>query len=172
MSPMFDLRRGQCLVVRLTREVEAHHPPVHDLPLRLRRQRLRSVARVARLGRRRRCDARIGIAVIYHGLGARDGDRAYELAPAVGTRLFDEQLRHLQAHYHVVRPSELLNAAAERRPGSPVPVALTFDDDLRAHTELAAPALERAGVGAGFFLCGASLDRPTSFWWEDLQALV
>lgn len=116
--------------------------------------------------------ARIGIALIYHGLAARAGDRDRELLPPVDTRLFDEQLRHLKAAYHVVRPSELLAAAAERRPGSPVPVAVTFDDDLRSHAELAAPALDRAGVAAGFFLSGASLDRPHSFWWEDLQTLV
>jgi peptidoglycan/xylan/chitin deacetylase (PgdA/CDA1 family) len=48
----------------------------------------------------------------------------------------------------------------------------TFDDDLRTHAEVALPTLRRLGVPALFFLCGASLDGPFSFWWERLQRAV
>ena len=68
--------------------------------------------------------------------------------------------------------SELPAAVERRRFGQRLPVALTFDDDLLSHLEVAAPVLRAAGAPATFFLCGASLDTPHSFWWEDLQELV
>jgi peptidoglycan/xylan/chitin deacetylase (PgdA/CDA1 family) len=51
-------------------------------------------------------------------------------------------------------------------------VAITFDDDLPEHVRDALPALRNAGLTATFFLNGASLDGPYSFWWEDLQQAV
>jgi peptidoglycan/xylan/chitin deacetylase (PgdA/CDA1 family) len=120
----------------------------------------------------RRSTSRLGVALVYHRVGDLPGDPRYELVPALETRLFEAQLEHLRANYRVVSPSRLLDAALERRPGGPFPVALTFDDDLPSHLDVAAPALLRAGLPAGFFLCGASLDAAHRFWWEDLQALV
>jgi peptidoglycan/xylan/chitin deacetylase (PgdA/CDA1 family) len=46
---------------------------------------------------------------------------------------------------------------------------VTFDDDLRCHVEHALGPLQDEGVPATFFLCGASLHGPRSFWWERLQ---
>jgi peptidoglycan/xylan/chitin deacetylase (PgdA/CDA1 family) len=127
--------------------------------------------------RRHRRDARLstsrlGVVLVYHRLGEVAGDARYELVPALATRLFEAQLDYLRANYRVVPPSRLLDAALERRRGDAVPVAITFDDDLRSHIDVAAPALRRAGLPAGFFLCGASVDAAHRFWWEDLQALV
>ena len=51
-------------------------------------------------------------------------------------------------------------------------MALTFDDDLASHAREAAPILRRAGAVAAFFVCGASLDAPERFWWEDLQVAL
>ena len=48
-------------------------------------------------------------------------------------------------------------------------MAVTFDDDYPSHRRIAMPTLVRSNVPATFFLCGASLDRPFSFWWELLQ---
>ena len=53
--------------------------------------------------------------------------------------------------------------------GEPFPLAITFDDDLRSHVELALPILPVAGAPATFFLTGASLQGPASFWWERLD---
>jgi peptidoglycan/xylan/chitin deacetylase (PgdA/CDA1 family) len=113
-----------------------------------------------------------GVALVYHKLAAVPGDPRSELVPAFDLRLFEAHLDHLRANYRVVAPSELLQAASERQPQGPVPVAITFDDDLPSHVDLAAPALVRANLPAAFFLCGCSIEGPHSFWWEDLQALA
>ena len=129
-----------------------------------------------RLNRRiraaRRSTKSLGIALVYHRIGKPAGDPRYELVPALDTDIFEAQLDHLRENYRVVPPSRLAEATFERRPGEPFPVAITFDDDLSSHVDVAAPALRRAGLPAGFFICGASLDGPHRFWWEDLQGLA
>jgi peptidoglycan/xylan/chitin deacetylase (PgdA/CDA1 family) len=109
---------------------------------------------------------------VYHRVGDPPGDPRYELVPALSTRLFKTQLHYLRKAYRVVPPSQLLDAALERRAGERFPVAITFDDDLRSHVEIVGPALQRAGLPAAFFICGASFDGTHSFWWEDLQAFA
>lgn len=116
--------------------------------------------------------SRLGVALVYHRIADLAGDSRYELVPALPTRVFQEQLHHLRTIYRIVPPSRLLQAALGRRRGDRFPVAITFDDDLLSHVEVVAPTLRRMRIPAGFFLCGASIDAPHSFWWEDLQALV
>lgn len=112
-----------------------------------------------------------GVALVYHRLGQRAGDPDRDLVPALEIHLFERQLAHLRRHYRLVLASDLLEAAAERSRGAPFPVAITFDDDLSSHARYAAPALNRAGAPATFFLSGASLEGSHRFWWEDLGAL-
>jgi len=116
-----------------------------------------------------RSGARAGVALVYHRVGDPPGDLSRELLPALGSRLFAEQVRYLSGRYRVVPASRLAEAASERRAGEPFPVAITFDDDLRSHVRTAAPILARAGIPATFFLTGACLGRPHRFWWERLQ---
>jgi peptidoglycan/xylan/chitin deacetylase (PgdA/CDA1 family) len=71
-----------------------------------------------------------------------------------------------------VPPSEVQAAAARRRRGGRIPVAVTFDDDLRSHVEIAAPELRAAGVPAAFYLTGRTLDGPDEFWWGPVQRAV
>jgi peptidoglycan/xylan/chitin deacetylase (PgdA/CDA1 family) len=123
----------------------------------------------ARLDRRK--SKRLGVALVYHRLGDRPGDPRYELVPALSQSLFEAQLRFLASTYRVVPPSQLFHEALERRSGERFPVAITFDDDLRSHVDVAAPALRLHDVPAGFFVGGAS-DPGSSAWWEDLQALA
>ena len=115
---------------------------------------------------------RAGVAIVYHRVGDAQGDPARELVPALGTGLFEQQVRHLKARYRIVPASELFEAARSRRRGQRFPAAITFDDDLPSHRDPSGKVLMRAGVPATFFVCGASLDRPFSFWWERLQAAV
>jgi peptidoglycan/xylan/chitin deacetylase (PgdA/CDA1 family) len=89
--------------------------------------------------------------------------------PALDSRRFEAQVRHLKRNYRVVSASELPAAVADRQRGERIPVAITFDDDLPSHAETAAPILSRHGTAATFFLCGASLREPFAFWWERLQ---
>lgn len=111
----------------------------------------------------------IGAALMYHRIAERGGDPADELVPAHATRLFEGHLRHLRATYRLVPASQLLDAVARRPRGGRIPVAVTFDDDVPCHRTDALPVLSRLGTPATFFLSGASLDSPFSFWWERLQ---
>jgi peptidoglycan/xylan/chitin deacetylase (PgdA/CDA1 family) len=115
---------------------------------------------------------RVGLAVVYHSVGDPQGDPRRELVPALGTRLFAAQLRHLNDRYHLVSASELLEATTRRRRGQRFPATLTFDDDLRSHAEVALPILRELGLAAAFFVSGSSLDGPFTFWWERLQLAV
>ena len=135
---------------------------------RVARRLLRTLER----GRVRCSRARVGVVLVYHRLGEPGGDRTRELVPALASSLFEAQLMRLRSRYRVVPPSTLLDEVRHRRFGARIPVAVTFDDDLASHVEVALPLLRRAGIPAGFFLCGASLERPHSFWWEDLQHAV
>ena len=112
---------------------------------------------------------RTGIALGYHRIGDPQGDPESELVPNLGTALFASHLRHLRRHYLPVPASRLREAVDARRRGQRIPVAVTFDDDLASHAEVAMPILRGANVPATFFVCGASLERPFSFWWERLQ---
>ncbi|HEX8742997.1 MAG TPA: polysaccharide deacetylase family protein [Thermoleophilaceae bacterium] len=114
----------------------------------------------------RRSALRAGLAVVYHGLAERPGDPARDLVPAHGVDLFERQLEHLCSRYRPVRASRLAAAARTRRRGEPFPVAITFDDDLPSHTELALALLGRAGAPATFFLGGRA------GWADRLQALL
>jgi peptidoglycan/xylan/chitin deacetylase (PgdA/CDA1 family) len=117
----------------------------------------------------RRSGLKAGVAVAYHSVAAASGEPAVELVPPHGAALFEAQLRHLTRRYRVVAAAELPAAVAARRPGEPFPAAVTFDDDLASHVELALPALRRHGIAATFFLTGSSLEGPFCFWWERLQ---
>jgi peptidoglycan/xylan/chitin deacetylase (PgdA/CDA1 family) len=123
------------------------------------------LVRVARFSGRR-----VGAALVYHRVGDPAGDPRRELVPALGTELFTAQVRHLADGYRLVTASELAGATSERQRGERFPVAITFDDDLSSHVDVAAPILSAAGATATFFVSGASLHGPHRFWWERLQA--
>jgi peptidoglycan/xylan/chitin deacetylase (PgdA/CDA1 family) len=123
--------------------------------------------------RARLSSSRVGVVLVYHRVGGHaSGNEELEILAAVGRDEFKRQLAHLRRHYRVVPAAQILDAIRARRRFSPFPVAITFDDDLPEHTREALPALEEAGVNATFFLTGASLRGPHSFWWEDLQRAV
>jgi peptidoglycan/xylan/chitin deacetylase (PgdA/CDA1 family) len=113
----------------------------------------------------------VGVVVVYHRVGDPPGDPRVELVPALATHLFEAQARHLGRHFHVVPPSRLLGAIKERRRGERFPAAITFDDDLRSHAEIALPILRRLELPAVFFLSGTSLEEPFEYWWQSLQAV-
>jgi peptidoglycan/xylan/chitin deacetylase (PgdA/CDA1 family) len=112
---------------------------------------------------------RVGLALVYHKLADRQEERETHLVAALGSDLFEQQMRHLKAHYRLVPASRLVDEVRARRRGGQVPVAVTFDDDLRSHLQVATPILRKLGVPATFFVCGASLEGPHAFWWERLQ---
>jgi len=110
------------------------------------------------------------VAILYHGVGGPAREPGQELVPSVALDNFADQVRHLRRRYRVIAASELQTAAARRRRGQRLPVAITFDDDDAGYVSCALEVLDGAGVRATFFLNGASLDSPRWFWWEYLQA--
>jgi len=116
------------------------------------------------LGLLRLTSARIGVAVVYHGVG--DGSDAVLRTHAEG--VFARQVAFLGDRWAVVPASRLMVAVETRRRGQRLPIAITFDDDLRCHLERAAPILRAHGLPATFFLTGASLTAPHTFWWQRL----
>jgi peptidoglycan/xylan/chitin deacetylase (PgdA/CDA1 family) len=110
-----------------------------------------------------------GLAVVYHGLATRSGDPARELVPPHGLDLVESQLRFLARHFRIVDAADLPDSVAARSRGEPFPAAVTFDDDLESHVRLALPLLRRHGIRATFFLTGATLKAPYSFWWQTLE---
>ncbi len=116
-------------------------------------------------------DRQLGLALCFHSVGDPQGRAGWALVPALGTRLFAAQLRHLRARYRLVLARELPEAVATRRRGDRFPLAVTFDDDLAAHEDTAR-MLRSLGVPATFFLGGATLDGPRPYFWQVLQAAL
>jgi peptidoglycan/xylan/chitin deacetylase (PgdA/CDA1 family) len=112
-----------------------------------------------------------GIALVYHRVGPKRGDSRRELLPALDLRSFRGHLDSLRSRFRLVRASELPGAVSNRAENDPVPLALTFDDDLASHADFVLPELSSRGLPATFFLAGTALDggghRP---WWELLEA--
>jgi peptidoglycan/xylan/chitin deacetylase (PgdA/CDA1 family) len=109
---------------------------------------------------------------LYHRV-TETGATENRLLRTVRRRDLERQLALLRRCYRAVALEALPDAAAWRRRGGRIPIALTFDDDLPEQLAVAAPALERAGLPATFFLTGAGLDdNPSQFWWESLQVLA
>jgi peptidoglycan/xylan/chitin deacetylase (PgdA/CDA1 family) len=118
--------------------------------------------------RQRRSSVVRGAAIVLHAVGPRAGDRELELDPALEVGLLEGVIAYLARRYRLVRASELLSAARERKRDEPLPIAVTFDDDLPSHRAYAAPVLERHGAVATAFLCGA----PTPLWFQLLQPSI
>ncbi len=123
--------------------------------------------------RARLSSAAAGIVLVYHRVGGEPADDPNtEIVPGVPATAFRRQLRHLRRHYRVVPAARIVEAARSRRRGQPLPVAITFDDDLASHLRDALPALRAEGLTATFFLSGCSLQEAHPFWWEDLQEAI
>ena len=111
----------------------------------------------------------VAVALVYHQT-FRESPSGEQVVPGITAAALERHLRHLRRSYELVAPSELHRAMLARRGGRRIPVALTFDDDLVSHLEMAAPLLRRLACPAAFFLTGAGLDGPHGFWWQRLQA--
>src|SRR5829696_2239891 len=88
--------------------------------------------------RARRSGAMRGAAIVLHAFGPAAGDPDHEIDPAVGVAQLDGAVGYLSRRYALVRAADLPAAARTHRRGEPLPVALTFDDDLRSHRDFAA----------------------------------
>jgi peptidoglycan/xylan/chitin deacetylase (PgdA/CDA1 family) len=130
---------------------------------------LRWTAAVALCTYLRCSSARVGLALCYHAVEPEEGDPLRQLSAPVARHTFERHVRHLKRWYRVVPASTLPGAAARRGRWQRLPVAITFDDDLACHRDHAVPFLDELRVPATFFLTGAALEQPTTFWWQLLQ---
>jgi peptidoglycan/xylan/chitin deacetylase (PgdA/CDA1 family) len=112
---------------------------------------------------------KLALALVYHSIADHDGEPAFELVPPHGVSSFRRHMRLARACFEIVPASELVPAMRRRRRGGRFPLAVTFDDDLSSH-RVAVDILLELRLTATFFLTGATLDHPHSFWWQLLQA--
>ncbi len=79
---------------------------------------------------------------------------------------FEQQLRVLASCFSVIPLDEALSRLESGATLPPRAAALTFDDGYRDALDVAAPALERLGLSATFFLVPGLLSRDVAPWWE------
>lgn len=101
------------------------------------------------------------VVLVYHRVAELDAD---PLGMAVGPVTFEAHLDVLAATAAVVPLREIRHAGADA-------VAITFDDGYADNLEVAAPALERRGFPATFFVASDALDG-RGFWWDRLEHLL
>jgi peptidoglycan/xylan/chitin deacetylase (PgdA/CDA1 family) len=89
---------------------------------------------------------------------------------AVAPQHFEDHLAMLARDFRVLPLDELLGTPVRDLP--PRAVALTFDDGYLDNLEYVAPALERAGLPATFFLTTRWLDQPGEYWWDTLERVL
>jgi hypothetical protein len=114
----------------------------------------------------------VGIAVVYHGVGRGSHRPSLELVPSMSSAVFAGQVALVKCSFTLVAASELAHAVRSHRRGRRLPLALTFDDDLKCHADVSAPRLRRFRAPATFFLGGVALDAWQGYWWDHLQAAV
>jgi peptidoglycan/xylan/chitin deacetylase (PgdA/CDA1 family)/CelD/BcsL family acetyltransferase involved in cellulose biosynthesis len=138
--------------------------PTLTRPLRDQYQlSISSAGRWPRLNRRREACARI---LYYH----RVNDERDPFFPAISTELFEQEMRYIAQHYHVVPLGDLLKHLED---GSSEPVmAITFDDGYQDNYHSALPILRRYGLPATIFLTTGSMDSREPLWFEQLADAV
>lgn len=115
---------------------------------------------------------RVGLALVHHGVADEGGPAMRALLPPESADTFRAQMTAVASRYRVVPAGELPEAIRTRRRGERIPLAVTFDDDLRSHVDDVAPVLQALGIPATFYLTGAALERPVRFWWESFDAAL
>jgi peptidoglycan/xylan/chitin deacetylase (PgdA/CDA1 family) len=109
-----------------------------------------------------------GIVLAYHRIADLDHDPQLL---AVSPRNFGE---HLEAIRNLGAPLALTDLGEALRQGR-VPrraIAVTFDDGYVDNVHQAAPALERAGIPATFFVTSGKVGSRHEFWWDEVERLL
>lgn len=112
---------------------------------------------------------RAGVVLVYHHVASAPDSAPQGPVQVTASDDFAAQMRHLRRGYRVVPAREILVATARRRRGARFPVAVTFDDDLPSHAEVAMPILLDLNLPATFFVGGRGLVRAPELWWETLE---
>jgi len=84
---------------------------------------------------------------------------------------FEEQLRFLKTHFHVISMDEaasLSEPAFDYRPKA----IITFDDGMRNNLSIALPILERYEVPATIYVSTGAIQTGQPFWWDRIIQAV
>jgi peptidoglycan/xylan/chitin deacetylase (PgdA/CDA1 family) len=84
---------------------------------------------------------------------------------------FEANLRWLAERFRMVSLPDVVQGIEQgRTPDARGEVALTFDDGLSNHFELAYPVLKRLGLPASFFICPDLIDARRWIWNQEARA--
>lgn len=125
--------------------------------------RLRHIIR--RLRRTEQKSASLGFVLAYHRVAEVEHD-PWELC--VSPERFAEHLEVLRTQRRPVVPS----SSVARGEAPKNAVAITFDDGYLDNLVSAAPALERAGMPATFFITTGCIGQKREFWWDELEKVL
>lgn len=99
--------------------------------------------------------------IMFHGVG--DANMPLED--------FEANLRWLAERFRIVSLSDVVDGMAQgRTPDARGEVALTFDDGLANHFELAYPVLQRLRLPASFFVCPDLIQSRRWIWNQEARA--
>src|SRR5215813_12901363 len=92
----------------------------------------------------------------------------FHLVPPEDRAVFEEVIHFLAQNFRLVSMDELLaRSLSETADQRESVVALTFDDGLKNHAEVAYEVLVRTRVPATYYVCAELVGRPDSIWtWE------
>jgi peptidoglycan/xylan/chitin deacetylase (PgdA/CDA1 family) len=109
-----------------------------------------------------------GLTVLtYHRVLPDDLAAAHPLAQLVTPEsVFHAQIKTIADRYRAVTVSDGLELLTSGRPTARPLLAITFDDGFADHALIAAPALERAGLPATFFVVAGFIDTEREHWFE------
>jgi peptidoglycan/xylan/chitin deacetylase (PgdA/CDA1 family) len=87
--------------------------------------------------------------------------------------VFEQQMRHVAEHHHVVSMSQLLDALRGEAELPPRSVMITFDDAYCDFAQHSWPILKRYGLPVTVFVPTAYPDHPErAFWWDRLHHAI
>lgn len=124
-----------------------------------------------------------GIIWLYkqlHRLGKRDNNiliLAYHrvndfendvLDMAISPNTFEEQIKYLQRHYHILSLDEAVKILKESDKIPEKAVVLTFDDGYKDNFDLAFPIVKKYHIPITVFVSVGDVESSKPFWWDQI----
>jgi peptidoglycan/xylan/chitin deacetylase (PgdA/CDA1 family) len=108
--------------------------------------------------------------LIYHRIGNPE-PQDYRLDPTLLSatpQMFEQQMRFVREHYHLLSVVDLLQAIETHEPLPPGSLLVTFDDGYHDFVDTAWPILERYQIPTLMFLATGYLSPHGELYWWDL----
>lgn len=107
--------------------------------------------------------------LLYHRVAELESDPQLL---AVSPANFESQIRHLQAHYHLLSVEEFHSLLMNKKELPRKSVLITFDDGYVDNYQVAAPVLEKCHAQALFYICTGNINTNREFWWDALERII